>query len=613
MKRRSILITCIAALMALAVFVGCEQSVPFKYVTQYSVESEDFLVGQTFEPSKVMVNVTYSDGSSQTKAAVISGATGVTAGKVTGPITVTFNPGLNIYGEMITASTYIDVYKATGLTVTAPASIAIDGGNGLLTVDGAALFSVEAAYANGTVKLAATDYTVTIASENIKEGETGEGTATVSFGGVETVLDVTVENSTEPTPVVPEDFDDYVWDNTSLAYSVVPMTTENGISYFQGAEFDGKAMIQLYRVRTQASNSAKVYELIDSDDVEYVLEDYLDAEHKSNFTNTQAFARVSAKYTYVKAEDEVTGRKTILESVGTVLTNVKETGVEGLYTANAATNDTGYLVINLMTDYIVGLSAVRTTGMPFVVGNGASAADFTVKATYKSGNTATLASTAYTVDTKALALDDKEIEITLVNTAEEELYPDGVTKTTAAITVVENYPTKVELTANGYKKFGEAYTIADFTPSITWAKTATYDAENPAPVTISYTFEPATPDPEKIGTTNEVKFTWQCNEYPVVKGEGTVSIGVMDVPTSVVFATTTDTLSANQLIDDSKYSCTVTWASGKTGSDINGFAFDITQENATGNSGETIQLTGTWSCDGGFKGNVENSITVTLV
>ena len=612
MKKKSILLTCICALMALAMFVGCDQSVPFKYVTQYSVEAEDFLIGQTFEPSKVKVNITYSDGSHETKNAVINEVSaGVTDSTITGPITVSVLAGQNLYGEDLVTTAQLDVYSATGLTVTAPAeTIEVEEASDSIALD-PALFSVIATYVYGEMPIAATDYSVSVDASGIAAGETGTAIATVTFDNIEKEVEVTVTNT--DTPPSPEDYAGYEWDGTSLAYSVVPMTSDGDFSYFMGSEFDGKAMLQLYKVRTQASNSATVYELIDSDAVEYTLVDYLDEDHKNNFANVEV-VRVSAEYTYVKAEDEATGRKTILNNVGTVLTNLKETEVDGLYTATAANNDTypGYLSINLMKDYIVGLVAERSVDTPFVVGNGASPADFVVTATYKSGNTAVLETSAYTVESKALALTDNVLTITLVNGTEEELYPDGVTETTAPILVVENYPTSIQLTANGYKKYGEAYSINDFTPSITWFKSVTYDEDNPAPVTISYTFDPVTAPEEGIGITNTVKFTWQCDQIPAVKGTGEVEIGVMDIPTSVTFTQTTDSLSANQPINDSKYSCNVTWASGKTGSDINGFTFDITQEYATGNVGEVIQLTGTWSCNGGFSGDVENSISVTL-
>ena len=592
MKKKSILLTCICALMALAMFVGCDQSVPFKYVTQYSVEAEDFLIGQTFEPSKVKVNITYSDGSHETKNAVINEVSaGVTDSTITGPITVSVLAGQNLYGEDLVTTAQLDVYSATGLAVTAPAeTIEVEEASDSITLD-PALFTVIATYVYGEMPIAATDYSVSVDASGIAAGETGTAIATVTFDNIEKEVEVTVTNT--DTPPSPEDYAGYEWDGTSLAYSVVPMTSDGDFSYFMGSEFDGKAMLQLYKVRTQASNSATVYELIDSDAVEYTLVDYLDEDHKNNFANVEV-VRVSAEYTYVKAEDEATGRKTILNNVGTVLTNLKETEVDGLYTATAANNDTypGYLSINLMKDYIVGLVAERSVDTPFVVGNGASPADFVVTATYKSGNTAVLETSAYTVESKALALTDNVLTITLVNGTEEELYPDGVTETTAPILVVKDYPTAVTISPKAPFMVGDTYEAENFYVEITWFTGENYtDEGEEAPYSVNLSFDPATADAVNAGA--NVAFTWICEEAGV-SGENQVTVKVADRPVDVSVEMAAEVYSYDQDLSAADFVTSVTWAE-ETGDD-SAIVFEYPAK-APSVGGNTVEVEWTYTVD----------------
>ena len=66
MKKRSILLTCVAALMALAMFVGCDNApvfpdMPTSVKSGYILQTGDFLTGQAFDPSKFDVYVTYDN------------------------------------------------------------------------------------------------------------------------------------------------------------------------------------------------------------------------------------------------------------------------------------------------------------------------------------------------------------------------------------------------------------------------------------------------------------------------------------------------------------------------------------------------------------------------
>ena len=66
MKKKSILLTCIVAIMALAMFVGCDNApvfpdMPTSVKSGYILQTGDFLTGQAFDPSKFDVYVTYDN------------------------------------------------------------------------------------------------------------------------------------------------------------------------------------------------------------------------------------------------------------------------------------------------------------------------------------------------------------------------------------------------------------------------------------------------------------------------------------------------------------------------------------------------------------------------
>ena len=68
MKKKSILLTCIAAVMALAMFVGCDNApvYPSFPTGGYVAQIGDFVEGQSFDASKFQVIATYLDGSQKT-------------------------------------------------------------------------------------------------------------------------------------------------------------------------------------------------------------------------------------------------------------------------------------------------------------------------------------------------------------------------------------------------------------------------------------------------------------------------------------------------------------------------------------------------------------------
>ena len=122
MKKKSILLTCICALMALAMFVGCDNApvIP-SFVVGGNVVSGDFLVGQTFDPGKFSITVNYDNGKRVTDdatAKVVFG--GAEDGKVAIGDTATVFYGNDYLGEPVTEEVALNVYTIKSLAVTAP-------------------------------------------------------------------------------------------------------------------------------------------------------------------------------------------------------------------------------------------------------------------------------------------------------------------------------------------------------------------------------------------------------------------------------------------------------------------------------------------------------------
>ena len=67
MKRKSILVSLIVAVLAAMTFVGCSDAVVFPPMPQsvksgYIIQNGDFLTGQAFDSSKFTVMVVYDNG-----------------------------------------------------------------------------------------------------------------------------------------------------------------------------------------------------------------------------------------------------------------------------------------------------------------------------------------------------------------------------------------------------------------------------------------------------------------------------------------------------------------------------------------------------------------------
>lgn len=130
MKKRSILLTCIVAVMALAMFVGCDNApvLPSFVVGGTINQTGDFLEGQTFDPSKFTVTITYDNGrivaADETVSVYLDKDTGET-GKVNAGDTVKADLGKNYADSDICATAAVRVYSIKSIAVEGPESYAV--------------------------------------------------------------------------------------------------------------------------------------------------------------------------------------------------------------------------------------------------------------------------------------------------------------------------------------------------------------------------------------------------------------------------------------------------------------------------------------------------------
>ena len=408
MKKKSIFITGIV--LALLVFAGCSEpslNLP-RYVVSADVkQTQDFIVGQAFDPSKFEVTVHYSDGSTD----VLSGQN-ITSGVTTCAIgtTASVNAGLNKDGSAYQKTFAVNVYEATGVTVTAAPESATVANAEVEALD-ANLFTVEASYVNGTITLLPNvDYTVSIDASGIGAGETKTVTAEVDVRGIfgtNPKVQVAVTNAAEGTPVTP--LDDYVWNN-ELAYSITD-------SYAFNREAFDADNFQLYRVyrKTAGTSLNDGYYLMPVDAAFYLT----DATKKEAYAATGTTAEVKVSYKYVP-EGVSTGAQTELTAVAFSVDPSKYTAdAEGRLVPNKgviAYSNSSKITMNLSPDYVTAVEVELAEGVTgLYVGDTVEASDLVVTATYASGYVAEgedgnkLDSTSgYTVaPAEALKLGDK--------------------------------------------------------------------------------------------------------------------------------------------------------------------------------------------------------------
>ena len=199
MRKKSILMVCISALIALAVFVGCDNAPVYPawptggYVSQVG----DILNGQAFDASKFQVVATYLDNSKKVIDASVVFEDVDKSGNVTAGDTVSSTVGTDYYGSLVTATGTVSVYNIDSIDFTVAEGVdytSLEAGD----------LAVTANYYNGKGELAAmplssTEYTVSVSSEAGEEDTTVYTiTVTTSVGGnVKSSEKVSVANEPE--------------------------------------------------------------------------------------------------------------------------------------------------------------------------------------------------------------------------------------------------------------------------------------------------------------------------------------------------------------------------------------------------------------------------------
>ena len=193
MKKKSILLTCIAAVMALAMFVGCDNApvYPSFPTGGYVAQIGDFVEGQSFDASKFQVIATYLDGSKKVieDASVLYTDTDKDYKLSTGD-TVSAIVGFDYNNNQLKGEGTVTVYPVERYEVTAAEKTYTVG-----DVSSADL-SVTAYYINGKGELANMQVSASDAGLTASVSRDAEttGTMTVKIGGdVIAKIDVTVE------------------------------------------------------------------------------------------------------------------------------------------------------------------------------------------------------------------------------------------------------------------------------------------------------------------------------------------------------------------------------------------------------------------------------------
>ncbi len=632
MNRKPIFTIVLSALLVLALFAGCEQAqlnLPKKVVSAEIIQTGDFLAGQDFDPTKFEVRVIYDD-SSETR---LNGGNVVTLDSGTEVVltsTVSATAGIGVDEKPFTITEApVRITPVDSVTVTAAAEsvktdkttkgdvVTIDKDDYKVSATYTSLFGGQSVTVDLPYKgVDASVWAKLDADLEAKTGTAGTATVTAVLDGKEATATVNVVYS----PASTEDYSGYVWAKDGegigiVAYRLVPATTSNNVRYINGGSFDAASMIELYKVLTPEDDQTKfAYELIDNADVKYTLEDYLDADHKNNFTSSQNFARVSFVYAYQTEADAPYNKDTFVTEAPYVITSdVVESDVDGIYLAEKTDNtETSKMIkIDLTMDYITRLSAVATH--PYIEGETPVPSDFTVTATYKSGVTEVLVggqSNDYDVDRTALAADATSVKITLTDTKASgyEAYSDAVTETTASIRIVDNYIKSITSATQktGTKHaIGKAYSANEFDIVIGWADSA---AEEKPAVTYTFSSVPSKMTDDEVTVTYTVSAAGQTGKFDVT------GIQLVDIPLSISFKeTVTETFTAEEVLEKTDFSYNIVWASdsSKTVTTTNpGINIRFTPDKA-GAAGSTITVRATWECYG-WTGSVNGSASVTV-
>ncbi len=169
MKRKSILVSLIVAVLAAMTFVGCSDAVVFPPMPQsvksgYIIQNGDFLTGQAFDSSKFTVMVVYDNG----EEAVLPTASVVLTGNVEANADISALVGYNSENNPVYATGSLVAYDINRLEVTSlsgtseyPVEIGADGQS--VTIPASDLVVTAYYLKNGTetsVQLSSTEFTV---------------------------------------------------------------------------------------------------------------------------------------------------------------------------------------------------------------------------------------------------------------------------------------------------------------------------------------------------------------------------------------------------------------------------------------------------------------------
>ena len=183
MRKKSILMVCISALIALTMFVGCDNApVLPSFVVGGSIEqSGDFLIGQKFDPSKFSVTVRYSDGSSKKLADTSIVTLQGTGDTVAANSVVEARLGLDYDNVEYIQTAGVSAYSISAIEVTGPETVTAT------TPESA--FTVTAKYlkngAEMTMVLNTQEYKIEGISSSLEDGAPVVVTATSELAGNE--------------------------------------------------------------------------------------------------------------------------------------------------------------------------------------------------------------------------------------------------------------------------------------------------------------------------------------------------------------------------------------------------------------------------------------------
>ncbi len=232
MKKKSILVSLVVAILAAMTFVGCSDSVVYpKTVTDAKItQIGDFLTGQNFDSNKFEVEVTYLDGSSSKTVGSVS-LDSASAGIVSKDSYVTYTAtdikGNDIYRELSVSVYDIDKIEVTG----GPESYSATVGENPKIGQNTDYVVTASYYANGVAKtmpLSSNEYTVTFnaydagkAPEEAAEAVGATLKVETAVGGSKDFLaPIQVTVTDKPvTPVVVEEITAVSWNGNFMPFN----------------------------------------------------------------------------------------------------------------------------------------------------------------------------------------------------------------------------------------------------------------------------------------------------------------------------------------------------------------------------------------------------------